>query len=132
MTKVLVEKDRANRPPWDPTELEQVSQQLVDKFFDDSDLVRAAPKLELNEATETEERVKPMSFGLPTEEDIGRVVRGEHPQSGSLALTPNDLIAKFNNLTGNKKGVEKKVLDVIARRCEVTADADGQRYLRWK
>lgn len=132
MTKVLVEKDRNNRPPWNPNQLEEVSQELVNKFFDDSELVRAAPKLDIREAPETEERVKPMSFGLPTEEDIGRVVRGDHPQSGSLALTPNDLIQKFNSLTGNKKGVEKKVLDVIERRCERVADGDGKRYLRWK
>ena len=132
MTKVLVDKDRDNRPPWDPSTLQEVSKEHVARFFDASELVQAAPKLNIREAPETEGRVKPMSFGLPTEKEIGRVVRGEHPQSGSLALTPKDLIQKFQSLSGNKKGVEKKVLDVVERRCELTAEADGERYLRWK
>lgn len=132
MTKVLKKKDRVNRPPWNPDALKDVSEELVAKFFDDSEFVRAAPKLEFHEAAEAEENIKPMSYGLPSEEEIGRVVRGEHPQSGSLALTPIDLIKKFNALTGNKKGVEKKIVDVVRRRCELAANADGQRYLRWK
>lgn len=73
-----------------------------------------------------------MEFALPTEEEIKQVVRGEHPRSGAYALTLEELVQTFQNMTKDKKGVEEKVREVATRKCEVFEDPGNHQCLRWK
>ena len=90
----------------------------------------SAPKLEIDNSKVQQQ--DPMRYGLPTEEEIKQVVRGEHPQSGALALTREEVVKKFLGMTGNKHGVSKKIYEVLERRCEVIQDPDNNGCLRWK
>lgn len=132
MNKVLVDKLRDERPPWDPEDLSGVSKEILGRFFDDSPYVAKAPILDIQEETERQLHRNPMEFALPTEEEIGKVVRGEHPRSGAFAVTLDDLIQTFQNSTKNKRGVEEKVREVAQRRCEVIEDPERNQCLRWK
>ncbi|KAI5119940.1 hypothetical protein M0805_002129 [Coniferiporia weirii] len=133
VTTVLVEGERKARPPWSPSSLSDVSEELVQRFFDGKTKIPTATKLNILEETENKaQHSRPRNFGLPTEEEIGRVVRGEHPQSGAVALTQEELIRKFVSMTGRKNGVETKVREVVSRRCELVAEPDNQGCLRWK
>ncbi|PAV23801.1 3-hydroxyisobutyryl-coenzyme A hydrolase isoform 1 [Pyrrhoderma noxium] len=127
---VVVDKRRDTRPNWSPSELSQVDKEFVKNFFDNSKYVTSAPKLEIDNSKVQQQ--DPMRYGLPTEEEIKQVVRGEHPQSGALALTREEVVKKFLGMTGNKHGVSEKVYEVLERRCEVIQDPDNNGCLRWK
>ena len=109
--------------------MSEVTEDIVKRFFDDSPYVVAAPTLDINEDVQGE---SPMKFALPTEEQIGIVVRGEHAGSGAYALTLDDVLDKFRRKTNNKRGVEEKVREVVARKCEVIDDPNHHQCLRWK
>ncbi|EJD02197.1 3-hydroxyisobutyryl-CoA hydrolase [Fomitiporia mediterranea MF3/22] len=133
VNKVLVEKVRNERPPWNPDSLSGVTDDIVKRFFDDSQYVRSAPALDISKQDETMEGKRdPMAFALPTEKEIRQLVRGEHLQSGAFALTLEELVEKFRNMKRNKHGVDEKVLEVAARKCEIIQDPENQRCLRWK
>ncbi|THH06710.1 hypothetical protein EW145_g3897 [Phellinidium pouzarii] len=127
VTKVLVEGDRENRPAWSPASLSQVSKALVKQFFDDSEYLSVAPELSLEEDMAANNGHF-NNFGLPSEIEIKQIVRGEHKQSGALALTLDELIQKFRSMRGDKNGLDLKVSEVVERKC----DCDAEGYLRWK
>ncbi|KAL5490032.1 EHD3 [Sanghuangporus weigelae] len=132
VNKVLVDKLRDERPPWDPTDLPEVTEEMVKRYFDDSPYVAAAPTLDIEEDVERKLHQNPMAFALPTEKEIGKRVRGEHPQSGAFALTLDDLIQTFRRLTKDKCGVEEKIREVVQRRCDIIEDPERNQCLRWK
>ena len=88
----------------------------------------SAPKLEIDNSKVQQQ--DPMRYGLPTEEEIKQVVRGEHPQSGAFSLTLDELVEHVASIASGKHGVEAKVREVAARRCK-EIDGDGKRYLKW-
>lgn len=74
-----------------------------------------------------------MQYALPSEEEIGSVVRGSHKSGGSKGLRLDELIARFEDLRGGKMGVKEKVTEVVSRKCEVVDNADGNFvWLKWK
>jgi 3-hydroxyisobutyryl-CoA hydrolase len=74
-----------------------------------------------------------MKYALPTEEEIGSVVRGSHSSGGTTGLRLEELISKFKDLRGEKMGVEEKVLEVAKRKCEIVDNSDGNFvWLKWK
>lgn len=125
---VVVNKLRDTRPNWSPSTLSEVSKDIVKRFFDKSEYVESAPKLDIEAKTLR----NPMQFSLPTEQEIKMIVRGEHPRSGALALTREEIVQKFLSMTGNKHGVAEKVTEVLERRCELVEDPDNNGCLRWK
>ena len=133
MNKVLVEKVRNERPPWKPDSLTEVTEEIVGRFFDGSQYLQAVPPLDLElDSGKNGRQRDTMKFALPTEKEIEQVVRGEHPQSGAYALTLDELVQIFRNMKNDKKGVEEKVREVAARKCEVLEDPGNHRCLRWK
>lgn len=131
VTAVLIDKKRGVRPNWTPNTLREVSNDLVNKFFNsESEYVKAAPQLDLPGSAA--QKLEPTRFALPTELEIEQIVRGLHSQSGAVAYNLDNLIQRFRNMTGDKHGVEAKIREVVARRCVEVADPDNHRCLRWK
>ncbi|KAF8892439.1 3-hydroxyisobutyryl-CoA hydrolase [Infundibulicybe gibba] len=130
---VLIEKT-SERPQWSPASIDEVSDEIVSRFFaSTSSYIASAPKLTIPEHLLGVTISKPMKFALPTEEDIGSVVRGSHTSGGATGLQLHELLAKFGDLRQGKMGVKEKVLEVASRRCETVDNADGNFvWLKWK
>jgi len=69
-----------------------------------------------------------MQWSLPTEQEIKRLVQGEHPMSGGIAPTLSDVLTQLREMRP-KQGIEQKVREVVSRNCHVVGD---EGYLRWK
>ncbi|KAG9015278.1 hypothetical protein FRB93_012977 [Tulasnella sp. JGI-2019a] len=138
VSALLINK-QGGRPAWDPSEIKDVKQSdVVDKFFSaSSPFFKNLPTTsftapEAGDGPGVVTETDPLRFSLPSEEEIGRLVRGEHPSSSDTSLDLPELLERSRELYG-KAGVEAKVKDVVARRCEVVAKTDNQeQYLRWK
>ncbi|KAL0946804.1 hypothetical protein HGRIS_012975 [Hohenbuehelia grisea] len=127
---VLVEKTKA-RPSWSPNNLDAVTPAIVSKFFDArSPFLQSAPRIAVSQGSST---VRPMQYALPSEETIGAMVRGSHSKGGNTSMKLDELLAKFEDLCGGKKGVKEKVIEVAHRRCNVVDNSDGNFvWLKWK
>lgn len=142
VSALLIEKQKG-RPAWEPSEVKDVKDSdVVNKFFSaNSPFLKGLPKATFTASSRTEGDVKsfkavatetdPLRFSLPSEDEIGLIVRGEHTSSSDTALDLSDLLERTRDLF-NKAGVEDKVKDVVYRRCKVVAKTEGQeQYLRW-
>ena len=71
-------------------------------------------------------------YGLPSEEEVGRWVKGSMPGSGAFALKVDELVERILGARDELQGarateVEERVKDVVKRCAKV--DKDG--YLSW-
>lgn len=136
MNAVIIEKTHkeGERPNWIPATLTEVTNDLVDRFFEPtSTYLASSPELEVPASLARGNLPEPSKFALPTEEEIGQVVCGSHASGGATSIRLEELVAKFNDLRGGKMGVAEKVLEVARRRCEVEDNADGNVvWLKWK
>jgi 3-hydroxyisobutyryl-CoA hydrolase len=74
-----------------------------------------------------------MKYALPTEDEIGTMVRGSHTSGGGTGISLDELLSKFNVLRQGKMGVKEKVREVVHRKCEVVDNVDGNFvWLKWK
>jgi 3-hydroxyisobutyryl-CoA hydrolase len=74
-----------------------------------------------------------MEYALPSEEEIGSVVRGSHSSGGTTGLQLQELVTKFKDLRGGKMGVEERVVEVAKRKCDVVDNSDGNYvWLKWR
>lgn len=74
-----------------------------------------------------------MKYALPTEDEIGTMVRGSHNSGGGTGIRLDELVSKFNDLRPGKMGVKEKVIEVARRKCEVVDNKDGNFvWLKWK
>jgi 3-hydroxyisobutyryl-CoA hydrolase len=127
VTSVLVLKE-TSRPTWSPASPANVDADSLEASFFSSRT--NLPELVLPEALR-QSHPHPASFlryGLPSEDELQALVKGSHTSSGSGALTLQELVAKAESLRVGKRGVARKVQEVVARRCAV--DNDG--YLHWR
>ena len=73
-----------------------------------------------------------MKFALPTEEEIGAVIRGAHPSGGATGMKLDELLSRFEEFRQGKMGVREKVLEVAKRRCQTVDNADVNFvWLKW-
>lgn len=130
---MLVEKTK-NRPNWSPATIEEVTPEIVSRFFNPkSTFLVDAPAITLPAEWTTGVLSNPAKYALPSEEEIGSVVRGTHSSGGGLGVRVDELLARFADLRPGKLGVKEKVLEVVQRRCELTDNADGNYvWLKWK
>lgn len=119
-------------PPWSPSALEDVTDEIVDRFFEHgSPYLRGAPVLEIPEGMEP--HYEPRKYSLPTEREIGEVVRGSLPLAGSMSLQLEDVLEHFAHARKGKLGVREKILEVAQRKCELVDNNDGNFvWLQWK
>jgi len=74
-----------------------------------------------------------VKYALPTEDEIGSLVRGSHTSGGGTGLRLDELLSKFNDLRQGKLGVKEKILEVVGRKCDVVDNGDGNFvWLKWK
>lgn len=121
------------RPQWSPDSLQGVTDEIVSRFFSPaSTFTESVPGLAIPKNLTSPKPV--MKYALPTEVEIGAMVRGEHGAGGTTTVTLDELIAKFENLRPQKSGVKKKVIEVAGRKCDVVDNGgDGNAvWLKWK
>jgi len=127
VTSVLLKK-AASRPVWSPGSLDKVDTATLEASFFRPHAT--LPQLVLPEALRKSQ--PPLAsfvrYGLPSEDELEALVEGRHASSGSGALTSQELITKAEDLRGGKRGVARKVQEVVTRRCAV----DKEGYLQWK
>ncbi|KAK3296995.1 ClpP/crotonase-like domain-containing protein [Chaetomium fimeti] len=106
VTALLVDK----RPPtWQPPSLVEISPEQSPKLTEDYFLLpRDQPKLELLTDANYEEYPHP-PFGVPTEEDIEKMVR-------LGTMTRPQLVDAFVKEKGQKQGVKEVVEEILARK----------------
>ena len=68
------------------------------------------------------------ALALPTEKQIGQVVKGEARNSGSFAVSRDEVLAHFEGEWNGKIGVRHKVEEVLDRRTRTQEDGT----LRWR
>lgn len=124
---MLVEKTR-ERPLWQPATLEEVTQEKVDQFFDP----RSPYQLDVPAVAEPPKAARYFRYALPTEEEIGAAVIGSHANSGDMGKTAEEIVSLFERLRPGKIGVRQKVEEVLARKCTLVDNADGNFvWLKW-
>lgn len=112
------------RPEWTPASLADVSDATVEGYFTQE----TSPKLIMPRIEKDSKARDHRKYALPSEESIMKVVKGEHPSSPDTAITVEELLDRFDELTNNKAGVREKVLEIVNRKCKM----DGDKFLSWK
>ncbi|KAF8911054.1 3-hydroxyisobutyryl-CoA hydrolase [Gymnopilus junonius] len=130
---VVLDKSK-ERPNWSPATLQEVTAEIVARFFDPkSPFLTEVPSLSLPAELTSGTVSNPWKYALPTEEEIGSLVTGSHASGGGLAFTLDELLTRFAEMRPGKMGVKEKVLEVVQRKCELTDNNDGNRvWLKWK
>jgi len=119
---VLVDKIR-DRPQWSPTSLNEVTDEIVSRFFSpDSSYLKNAPTLSIPEHL-TGVTPNLMKYALPTAQDISNATRILQKDG----VTLGELLAHFKQTHQNKSGVESKVAKVALRKCR----EDDRHRLHW-
>ncbi|KAJ7766788.1 3-hydroxyisobutyryl-coenzyme A hydrolase isoform 1 [Mycena metata] len=138
VTAVLVEKNNKVRPNWNPSSLQEVTEDIVDRFFaPHSKFLKGAPVIGDREFVPLEvnrghNKRAVFRYTLPTENDIRDVITGEDPESGTMGYTLDDLLEYFHDSRAGKMGVNEKVLEVVRRKTTVVDNEDGNFvWLRW-
>ncbi|KAJ1963360.1 3-hydroxyisobutyryl-CoA hydrolase [Dipsacomyces acuminosporus] len=114
---LLVRKSKD--PKWQPATLEGVNMRELHAEYFEQEPKYAVDFINANAAF----KEYPHKFGLPTERDIGALVRGENPQAGSFGMTRKDVIQFFERETGGKLGASQKVSWVLDRKTRELPDS---------
>ncbi|KAG8937312.1 hypothetical protein FRC02_000082 [Tulasnella sp. 418] len=136
VTAVLVDKEKGT-PSWSPSGLDEISHaQVLTSFFDSaSPFLQNTPSATFsnnNDKATSSVKMDPMAYSLPSEVELRQIIQGSHQFSASTAYNLDDLIGRFRQLRP-KHGVEEKIREVVARKCElVPATEQQQAYLQWK
>ncbi|KAJ7632999.1 3-hydroxyisobutyryl-coenzyme A hydrolase isoform 1 [Roridomyces roridus] len=131
VTAVLVTKSKG-RPDWKPSSVEEVTDEIVERFFSPhSKYLANAPTVELDAGRGASERTQ-LRYTLPTEDDIRDVITGADPDSGDMGYTLDDLLEYYHDSRAGKLGVAEKILEVVERKTSLVDNKDGNYvWLRW-
>lgn len=123
---VLIDRIKG-RPEWSPERIEDVSPEILDRFFSDNSSYRSQmPWLSLPDTRV--DSINPMTFALLPESKIVELVRSSC-QDGPVPLSR--LLSDMESLIKEKLGTKEKIIDVIHRRCQVVDD-QGTTIVAWK
>ncbi|KAG8217682.1 3-hydroxyisobutyryl-coenzyme A hydrolase [Butyriboletus roseoflavus] len=118
ISAVLVDKTQG-RPAWSPDKIEDVSPEILDRFFSNNSAFRSqTPRLSLPD-TLSDHSVDPTAFALPSESKIVQVIRSLC-KNGPVSLS--EVLSDMESLVKEKHGTKEKILDVVHRRCQVVDD----------
>ncbi|EAU88738.2 3-hydroxyisobutyryl-Coenzyme A hydrolase isoform 1 [Coprinopsis cinerea okayama7 len=120
-------------PAWSPSKLEDVAPEAVSRFFDStSSFIQGLPALEIPQGLEAIPDNRHLKYALPTEAEIGAVVKGSHPGAGDMGWTAEEVQTFFSKQYPGKHGVREKVEEVLQRRCTIIDNVDGNFvWLKW-
>ncbi|KAF9246349.1 3-hydroxyisobutyryl-coenzyme A hydrolase [Melanogaster broomeanus] len=127
ISAVLIDKIQG-RPVWSPDKVEDVSSEIVDRFFSEDSTYRSAvPQLSAPDYLK-HRSFEPMTFALPTESEILKLIETSC-KAGPVPLS--DLLTEMDGLVKRKFGTKEKIIDIVHRRCEVVA-SEGTTIVTWK
>lgn len=107
---LLIEKTRD--PKWQPATIEEVDYEgMLGEYFRNQ-----APEPLVLSSIDTYLDYPHERYGLPSENEIRRIVTGEAQGSGPLQLTIDEVVDVCIKKSGGKIGVREKVLDVLSRK----------------
>ncbi|KXN92191.1 3-hydroxyisobutyryl-CoA hydrolase, mitochondrial [Leucoagaricus sp. SymC.cos] len=95
---VIIKKTHkeGERPDWAPATLAEVTDDLVDRFFDPaSPYLAPAPQLEVPASFIRDDLYNPTKFALPTETEIRSAVLGSHNSGGGTSLRLEELVSSL-------------------------------------
>lgn len=126
-----MDKKKEGRPDWSPATLEEVSDEIVDRFFhQESPYLESVPEFKYPLAMSQSRNYS--EYALPTEREIRDMVTGEHANGGDTGLTLDELVSSFEEMADGKMGVREKLYEVVDRKCELVDNADGNKvWLKW-
>jgi 3-hydroxyisobutyryl-CoA hydrolase len=125
----------ADRPAWSPSTVNDVrSEEITRNFFSrESPFLSEVPSLSIPGPFLEVQGQAPSRYALPTEKDIGVVVRGSASTSAGTGLTLDELVSQFDRKHNGKHGVKEKVLEVVQRGCDFVDNADeNYQWLKWR
>lgn len=113
---------------WSPDSIEDVSPEILDRFFSDNSAYRSqTPRLSLSD-TVLDPSVSSTTFALPPESKIVELIRTSC-KDGPVSLS--QLLSDMESFIKQKLGTREKILDVVHRRCQVIED-QGTTTATWK
>jgi 3-hydroxyisobutyryl-CoA hydrolase len=127
ISAVLVDKIQG-RPAWSPEKIEDVSPEILDRFFsNNSPYLSQMPRLSLPD-TVLDHSVNSTAFALPSESKIVELIRLSC-KDGPISLS--GVLSDMETFIKEKLGTKEKLLDVVHRRCQVV-DSQGTTIVAWK
>lgn len=122
--------NREKRAKWSPASISDIKQDHIRRtFFSSGSNSKATVSLPaLPKGTKSYKSYPHAMFALPTEDIIGRVVKGDVKDSGSFAVTEKEVFEWFEREWNDKIGVREKVAEVLKRKTQVATDGT----LQWK
>lgn len=127
-SKEQMKKNRDIRAEWSPNAISDVQHDEIRKTFFNAPSSTTPRLPPLPKGAKVYSQYPHVHFALPSEVFIGRVVRGDTPDSGSFALSKQEVLDWFEREWDGKIGVREKVLEVLDRRTKVMQDET----LQWK
>ncbi|CAG8502230.1 5742_t:CDS:2 [Paraglomus occultum] len=115
--------DKTDAPRWDPPSLSKVIDKDIEDFYFKSTNDKILNFLNLKSF----ENYPYARFGLPTEDDIRKLVTGELPDAGAIGMTEEEIVDFFLKENRGKIGTREKVSEVLRRK---TVEI-GSRALKW-
>lgn len=123
-----MKKNREIRAAWSPSTISDISHDQIRKTFFTAPTSSSPQLPPLPEGVKSYTQYPHVQFALPSEALIGRVVRGDAPDSGSFALSKKEVLEWFEREWDGKIGTREKVLEVLQRRTKTMDDGT----LQWK
>ncbi|KAJ2559339.1 3-hydroxyisobutyryl-CoA hydrolase [Coemansia sp. RSA 1933] len=113
-------------PKWDPPTVAQTDMhQIFAEYFESP--VSSVPLFFKKTANFSE---YPHKFGLPTEEDVKKLITGENPQAGDYKLTREEVLNYFERENIGKIGTAQKVSWVLDRKTRKEHNSDALEWVR--
>lgn len=130
MTQRLLgpKENRKDRAPWNPSSISDIKHEDIRRTFFSAPNEKSPSLPALDKNIKAYTQYPHVHFALPSENLIGKVVRGDTPDSGSFALNKEEVLDWFEREWNGKSGVREKVLEVLQRRTKTMQDDT----LQWK
>jgi len=127
VSAVLLKKT-PGRPAWSPETIEDVTPEILDRFFWNKSPYRSQmPELSLPGSL-LDRSDNFMAFALPSESELVELIKSSC-KDGPVSLS--HLLAEMGSRINEKPGTKEKIIDVVYRKCQVTDDQRAT-IVAWK
>lgn len=119
---------RKERVDWSPNTIAEIDHAKIRNTFFSAPVKDSTTLPTPLEGSKSYKRYPHEMYALPSEDLIRRVVKGDLPDSGSFALTKEEVIQWFEQKWHAKLGTKEKVEEVLERKTQTAKDGT----LVWK